>query len=92
MSSSAYVVHANAKQLISPRGKDHNCMLYKNGMCTCKVFIVNMQIYDVLVPVVVVIAQALYCHFNLCGLNWSYITICKVPFNPRRVNGREKHI
>ena len=27
----------------------------------------------------------------LSGLNSSYITICKVPFNPRRVNGREKH-
>ena len=69
MSSSAHVVHPNAKQLISPRGKDYNCCT-KMACARAKrakvfFFIVNMQICDVLVPVVVAIAQALYCHFNL---------------------------
>ena len=54
LSSSAYVVHSSAKQVISRRWLDEDgCEMYKNEKCTCKscktnIFSsLNVQIFDV---------------------------------------------
>ena len=64
MSSFGHVVHTTAKQVISRRGKNENVYeMCKNEKCTCKackiiVFLLsNMQICDVQVAVVVVVAS-----------------------------------